>query len=88
MFLFLGKTSIGSSIARALNRSFFRFSVGGLDEVSEMKGHRRTFIGALPGKLIHALKMTKTENPVVLIDEIDKIGKGKKINIYRKNIYI
>ena len=71
-----GKTSIGKSIARALSREFYRFSVGGLDDVSEMKGHRRTYIGAMPGKLIQALKKVQCSNPVILIDEIDKLGRG------------
>eukprot|EP01119_Soliformovum_irregulare_P013014 TRINITY_DN342_c0_g1_i4.p1 TRINITY_DN342_c0_g1~~TRINITY_DN342_c0_g1_i4.p1 ORF type:complete len:524 (-),score=179.60 TRINITY_DN342_c0_g1_i4:19-1590(-) len=70
----VGKTSIGKSIARALNREFFRFSVGGMTEVAEFKGHRRTYVGAMPGKLIQCLKGLKTSNPVILIDEIDKMG--------------
>ncbi|KAG5682240.1 hypothetical protein PVAND_011605 [Polypedilum vanderplanki] len=72
----VGKTSIARSIARALNREYFRFSVGGMTDVAEIKGHRRTYVGAMPGKLIQSLKKTKTENPLVLIDEVDKIGKG------------
>ncbi|KIM40763.1 hypothetical protein M413DRAFT_72723 [Hebeloma cylindrosporum] len=72
----VGKTSIGKSIARALGRRFFRFSVGGLTDVAEIKGHRRTYVGALPGKIIQALKRVETENPLVLIDEVDKIGRG------------
>lgn len=72
----VGKTSIARSIARALNREYFRFSVGGMTDVAEIKGHRRTYVGAMPGKLIQCLKKTKTENPLVLIDEVDKIGKG------------
>ncbi|PPQ87432.1 hypothetical protein CVT26_003102, partial [Gymnopilus dilepis] len=72
----VGKTSIGKSISRALGRQFFRFSVGGLTDVAEIKGHRRTYVGALPGKIIQALKRVETENPLVLIDEVDKIGRG------------
>ncbi|XP_058834754.1 lon protease homolog, mitochondrial isoform X2 [Topomyia yanbarensis] len=72
----VGKTSIARSIAQALNREYFRFSVGGMTDVAEIKGHRRTYVGAMPGKLIQCLKKTKTENPLVLIDEVDKIGKG------------
>ncbi|CAH2238807.1 jg7741 [Pararge aegeria aegeria] len=64
------------SIARALNRQYFRFSVGGMTDVAEIKGHRRTYVGAMPGKLVQCLKKTGTENPLVLIDEVDKIGKG------------
>ncbi|KAJ7173427.1 ATP-dependent protease La [Mycena filopes] len=67
---------VGKSIARALGRQFFRFSVGGLTDVAEIKGHRRTYVGALPGKIIQALKRVGTENPLVLIDEVDKIGRG------------
>lgn len=70
----VGKTSIGKSIARSLNRKFFSFSVGGLTDVAEIKGHRRTYIGALPGRVIQALKKCQTQNPLILIDEIDKIG--------------
>ncbi|KAJ0409037.1 hypothetical protein ATCC90586_000624 [Pythium insidiosum] len=72
----VGKTSIGQSIARSLNREFYRFSVGGLSDVAEIKGHRRTYVGAMPGKVIQCLKATQTSNPLVLIDEIDKLGRG------------
>ena len=73
----VGKTSIGKSMARSLDRKFYRFSVGGLSDVAEIKGHRRTYVGAMPGKLIQCLKSTGVSNPLVLIDEVDKIGTGR-----------
>jgi len=69
----VGKTSIGRSIADSLGRKFFRFSVGGMRDEAEIKGHRRTYIGAMPGKLVQCLKRTESSNPVILIDEIDKM---------------
>lgn len=71
-----GKTSVGKSISRALNREFYRFSVGGMRDEAEIKGHRRTYVGAMPGKLVQALKLCQTMNPVIMIDEVDKIGMG------------
>jgi ATP-dependent Lon protease len=70
----VGKTSIGRSVADALDRKFYRFSVGGMRDEAEIKGHRRTYIGALPGKFVQALKDVEVSNPVIMLDEIDKIG--------------
>ena len=70
----VGKTSIGQSIADSLNRKYIRIALGGATDTSTLKGHRRTYVGAVPGKIVKALKTAEVENPVILIDEVDKIG--------------
>ena len=70
----VGKTSVGRSIANAMNKPFYRFSVGGMHDEAEIKGHRRTYFGAMPRKIIQGLKITKSKSPVIMIDEIDKMG--------------